>query len=260
MRDVLIPYAGQPGSGYAVVARRDGGAWEVLGGTTSSEDDESVEVDATTKHESSQDDGTLSLAKRRRTSDAVPPDPKRARGDLALGSSSGDGYESSDGDQIAEAPGEILDTNTVSTCLKPTPDPLVSALLARQKTDSPSTWETAGDLFLPDDFRTRWCRCVNCAAKLSQYPYLLIEETTYEPPPDPDRGRSLEELGMAALATMPREKALDGVRAFQTMKDEVMSFLRPFATDGRVVSAQDITKFFEERTEELARKARNRGM
>lgn len=73
-------------------------------------------------------------------------------------------------------------------------------------------------------------------------PYLLEEEDTYEPPEDPDSGElhqlkllipivdniynrvflceglSLEELGMRALERIPRDKAIDGIHAFQEMR------------------------------------------
>jgi E3 ubiquitin-protein ligase UBR7 len=64
-----------------------------------------------------------------------------------------------------------------------------------------------GDLFLKEGFRDRWCRCKTvsklttngddcdanggskCAVLLNDYPYLLEEEETYEPPQDPDSGK-----------------------------------------------------------------------
>jgi E3 ubiquitin-protein ligase UBR7 len=46
----------------------------------------------------------------------------------------------------------------------------------------------------------------------------LEEEETYEPPEDPDSGLSLEELGMRALQRLPRDRAIDGIRAFNDMR------------------------------------------
>ena len=66
--------------------------------------------------------------------------------------------------------------------------------------------------------------------------FLLEEEETYEPPTDPDSGGctdlfsssyligvvtiglSLEELGMRALFRLPRDRAIDGLLAFNTMR------------------------------------------
>lgn len=66
---------------------------------------------------------------------------------------------------------------------------------------------------------------------------MLQEEETYEPPEDPDSGilpllidlasaftetlrsgLSLEELGMRALQQLPRERAIDGIMAFNAMR------------------------------------------
>ncbi|TFY78570.1 hypothetical protein EWM64_g5436, partial [Hericium alpestre] len=104
-----------------------------------------------------------------------------------------------------------------------------------------------GDLFLADDWRARWCHCDACLPALQAHPFLLEEEETYEPPEDPDSQLSLEELGMRALERLPRDRALDGVRAFNNMRDELVQFLRPFAEGGTVVAEADIRTFFEEK-------------
>jgi len=76
---------------------------------------------------------------------------------------------------------------------------------------------------------------------------LLEEQELYEPPEDPDSTTSLEELGMRALNNLPREKALDGIRAYNDMRDDLLSYLRPFAAEGRVVGENDMKEFFEQR-------------
>ena len=66
--------------------------------------------------------------------------------------------------------------------------------------------------------------------------FLLEEEETYEPPEDPDSGTytpecflcllinkslaglSLEELGIRALEHLPRDKAIDGIYAFNELR------------------------------------------
>jgi E3 ubiquitin-protein ligase UBR7 len=66
--------------------------------------------------------------------------------------------------------------------------------------------------------------------------FLLEEEETYEPPDDPDSGActpewilcllilpspiglSLEELGIRALERLPRDKAIDGIHAFNELR------------------------------------------
>ncbi|KAI0041484.1 hypothetical protein FA95DRAFT_1565342 [Auriscalpium vulgare] len=107
----------------------------------------------------------------------------------------------------------------------------------------------AGDIFLTDGWRSRWCRCESCLPDLAAHPYLLEEEETYEPPEDPDSQLSLEELGLRALERIPRERALDGIRAFNDMRDDLVQFLRPFAQNGKAVSEEDVRAFFEAKTE-----------
>ncbi|CAE6416355.1 unnamed protein product [Rhizoctonia solani] len=104
-----------------------------------------------------------------------------------------------------------------------------------------------GDVFLSEGWRERWCRCETCYPSILKHPFLLEEEEIYEPPQDPDAGLSLEELGMRALATLPHERALDSIRAYNAMRDDLMLYLRPFADSGREVREEDITAFFQRR-------------
>ncbi|EIN04624.1 hypothetical protein PUNSTDRAFT_128198 [Punctularia strigosozonata HHB-11173 SS5] len=152
--------------------------------------------------------------------------------------------------------------NASSTCLAPPPNPAAQRIFERLRpgatghTDSSTTAAQepepdaslgTGDVFLTEGWRERWCRCASCLPSLAAHPYLLDEEETYEPPEDPDSGLSLEELGMRALARLPRDRALDGIRAYNNMRDELKAYLRPFAQAGTVVSEADITRFFEAR-------------
>jgi E3 ubiquitin-protein ligase UBR7 len=119
----------------------------------------------------------------------------------------------------------------------------------------PKTSLGTGDIFLSLGFRDRWCHCNSCLPLLKANPYLLEDEETYEPPDDPDSGLSLEELGMRALSRLPRDKALDGIHAFNAMRDDLVKFLRPFAQDGKVVNESDVHGFFDSLKEAAAKKA-----
>ncbi|KAI0764952.1 hypothetical protein C8Q74DRAFT_1450087 [Fomes fomentarius] len=150
-------------------------------------------------------------------------------------------------------------------CLTPPQDQGVKKLL--DILDAPSTDEAvkeedtdrcygAGDVFLTEGWRDRWCRCNNCLPSLQAHPYLLEEEETYEPPEDPDVGLSLEELGMRALQRLPRERAIEGIMAFNAMRDDLMKHLRPFAERGDEVTEADIRGFFDARIQEIGSKRR----
>ncbi|EJF63695.1 hypothetical protein DICSQDRAFT_167748 [Dichomitus squalens LYAD-421 SS1] len=155
-------------------------------------------------------------------------------------------------------------------CLAPAQDPRVEALLValdrgadelavKEDGDSSEGSERylgAGDVFLTEGWRDRWCQCKSCLPSLQARPYLLDEEETYEPPEDPDSGLSLEELGMRALNCLPRERAIDGIMAFNAMRDDLMQHLRPFAERGTEVTEADIRGFFDARIQELQSRRR----
>ncbi|KAF8901155.1 hypothetical protein CPB84DRAFT_1679997 [Gymnopilus junonius] len=152
----------------------------------------------------------------------------------------------------------IRDDEPISSstlCLAPPQEPL-----ARKVLTSPNKWEPetslgTGDLFFTLNFRDRWCYCDSCLPPLKMNPYLLQDEETYEPPNDPDSGLSLEELGMRALDRLPRDRAIDGIHAFNEMRNNLLSFLRPFAQEGKIVNESDVREFFASLTE-AAKKGR----
>ncbi|PCH37213.1 hypothetical protein WOLCODRAFT_146581 [Wolfiporia cocos MD-104 SS10] len=143
-------------------------------------------------------------------------------------------------------------------CLAPLVNPLAQRILdgsasgpeaAVSQSDGEPSIQGAGDVFLTDGWQERWCRCDSCLPSLQSRPYLLEEEETYEPPEDPDSGLNLEELGLRALSRLPHDQAIDGIRAFNALRDDLMSHLRPFAQEGREVTEADIRAFFDARTQ-----------
>jgi E3 ubiquitin-protein ligase UBR7 len=114
-------------------------------------------------------------------------------------------------------------------------------------------------LFLRDDFRDHFCRCAACFPRLAKHLQLLEEEDAYEPPMSEDgeqqddarsaAGRSVHsgsllERGEAALSSMDRVRAIEGVMAYNHVKDKVKAFLAPFAESGQAVGAEDIKAYF----------------
>ncbi|TFK50451.1 hypothetical protein OE88DRAFT_257164 [Heliocybe sulcata] len=213
----LKRYAGTGGV-MMVVRDSDDAPWKVIG----REEEGHVEVDATDARAGD---------KRAREQDESTRSSKRTRTSPSLSSQA-------------------------VPCVAPPPNPTAQTIYSQlsQTSENRSSVEKnkpilsshgAGDVFLTEGWRTRWCKCPSCLASLETRPYLLEEEETYEPPEDPDSGLSLEELGMRALSRLPRERALDGIRAFNAMRDGLMDYLRPFAEDGRVVEEGDVKAFFE---------------
>ncbi|CCH40936.1 putative E3 ubiquitin-protein ligase [Wickerhamomyces ciferrii] len=82
---------------------------------------------------------------------------------------------------------------------------------------------------------------------LQTHPHLLKDEPIYEPPQDEsdDDNSSIYDLGARAINNLPRDKAIEGVQAYQNIKDKLKEFLKPFAKDGKIVGEEDVKGFFE---------------
>ncbi|KAK5187823.1 hypothetical protein LTR16_009496, partial [Cryomyces antarcticus] len=109
-------------------------------------------------------------------------------------------------------------------------------------------------LFLLPSFRNNLCHCALHFPLLPPHPALMDDEPTYEPPmSDSDAGGgarsvgtgSLLDRGEAALSNIDRVRAIEGVMAYNHVRDKVKAFLKPFAESGRMVEAEDIKAYFE---------------
>ncbi|KAH0828677.1 hypothetical protein J3R83DRAFT_3044 [Lanmaoa asiatica] len=104
-------------------------------------------------------------------------------------------------------------TSASSLCLAPAVNHIAQAIFDNQTSESEnSTPNGTGDIFLTEGFRQRL---------------------------------SFEELGARALERLPRDRALDGIHAFNDMRDHLLEYLRPFAQQGKIVEEADVTQFFE---------------
>ncbi|KAK5256846.1 hypothetical protein LTR40_009974 [Exophiala xenobiotica] len=118
-------------------------------------------------------------------------------------------------------------------------------------------------MFLTSSFRDELCHCPQCYPALIPHPQLVEEEDTYEPSLSDDASQdedannshagsgtarsaaSLLDRGEAALSTMDRVKAIEGVMVYNHLRDKVKEFLKPYAESGQAVSADDIKAYFE---------------
>ena len=118
-------------------------------------------------------------------------------------------------------------------------------------------------LFVASDFRDRLCRCPSCFPLLKPHPQLLEEEEAYEPPLSDGAGSqngdhngddaasshggsggSLLERGESALKNVDRVRAIEGVMAYNHLKEQLTPFFREFAESGRAIGAEDIKEYF----------------
>ena len=107
-------------------------------------------------------------------------------------------------------------------------------------------------LFFTEDFRDSLCHCPSCFPLLTPHPQLLEEEENYEPPVSEDGnndtrsegGSSLLERGESALRNVDRVRAIEGVMAYNHLKDKLKPFFQQFAESGQAISAEDIKGYF----------------
>ncbi|KND87647.1 Protein mlo2 [Tolypocladium ophioglossoides CBS 100239] len=109
-------------------------------------------------------------------------------------------------------------------------------------------------LFFKEDFRDKFCRCSDCYRQMNPHPQLLEEEEVYEPPVSEDGASthggsthgsgSLLERGESALRNVDRVRAIEGVMAYNHLKERLKPFFQQFAESGQAVGAEDIKAYF----------------
>lgn len=108
-------------------------------------------------------------------------------------------------------------------------------------------------LFCTESFRDRFCRCAKCYPHLATHAQLLEEEEVYEPPISEEGSEnggsthgsgSLYERGESALRNVDRVRAIEGVMAYNQLKDKLKPFFQQFAESGQAISAEDIKEYF----------------
>jgi E3 ubiquitin-protein ligase UBR7 len=107
-------------------------------------------------------------------------------------------------------------------------------------------------LFFSEGFRSELCKCKTCWTRIAQYPQLQDEESIYEPSVSEDSANgastlgsgSLYERGESALKNMDRVRAIEGVMAYNLMKEQLKPFFEKFAGTGKAISADDIKDYF----------------
>lgn len=157
------------------------------------------------------------------------------------------------GNELSSKKAKIEDSDALNAQVAPSPS---TQCIYDSLTPSTSS-DISISLFLTADFREHLCRCPKHYPLLTPHPQLLEEEESYEPPlsegseagggaPSTHGSRSLLERGEAALSTMDRVRAIEGVMVYNHLRDKVKDFLKPFAESGRAVGAEDVKAYFEQ--------------
>ncbi|KAF4974931.1 hypothetical protein FZEAL_8228, partial [Fusarium zealandicum] len=117
----------------------------------------------------------------------------------------------------------------------------------------PPTPQGQFSLFFRESFRDAFCHCKACYPVLNAHPQLLEEEEVYEPPvsdagSQPGGGShgsgSLLERGESALRNVDRVRAIEGVMAYNHLKERLKPFFQQFAESGQAIGAEDIKAYF----------------
>ncbi|ROV94570.1 hypothetical protein VMCG_08141 [Cytospora schulzeri] len=152
------------------------------------------------------------------------------------------------------ANGTTVDTNVggPTTDIKKDPESSTETDTCKYEALPPAP-EGTFSLFCSESFRERFCRCAKCFPNLAPHTQLLEEEETYEPPVSEggsDNGQStngsgsLYERGESALRNVDRVRAIEGVMAYNQLKDKLKPFFQQFAESGQAISAEDIKEYF----------------
>ncbi|XP_039597388.1 putative E3 ubiquitin-protein ligase UBR7 [Polypterus senegalus] len=108
-------------------------------------------------------------------------------------------------------------------------------------------------VYWPQSWRSNLCTCHNCKKFYAdlEVPFLVDESDTvlaYE-----NKGKIIQENDqenrdplLAALSSMDRFQQLEMIHEYNDLKAELKDFLKRFADEGKVVTTEDIHRFFEE--------------
>ncbi|TGJ84731.1 hypothetical protein E0Z10_g4013 [Xylaria hypoxylon] len=106
-------------------------------------------------------------------------------------------------------------------------------------------------IFTRADFRDHICHCPTCFPNLKPHPQLLEQEEEYEPSlsEGSEHGSthgsgSLYERGESALKNVDRVRAIEGVMAYNNLKEKLKPFFQQFAESGKAIGAEDIKEYF----------------
>lgn len=114
---------------------------------------------------------------------------------------------------------------------------------------------TPYSVLLADDFRPEFNSLQeslpdtsDVKAFLKAFPFLTAEETLYQPPEEDVSLRSSEgslyDLGSLALLSLPVPQAIEGLQAYDTMKEKLRGFLKGFVEKQKVVTEEEVRDFF----------------
>lgn len=177
------------------------------------------------------------------------PNSRKRKADEEDIDSSSSAKRQKDGEDGAAPPLDISNSGSIN----PPADSPVEAKPACKAEALPTAPVGQFSLFFKSDFRDHLCRCAKCFPNLASHPQLLEEEDTYEPPVSESGdgaggstvgSGSIYDRGESALKNVDRVRAIEGVMAYNHLKDKLKPFFQQFAESGKAISAEDIKAHF----------------
>ncbi|PHH61772.1 hypothetical protein CDD81_7983 [Ophiocordyceps australis] len=164
-----------------------------------------------------------------------------------------DSVKAEEDEATAEPLGNVPSPNKTQSCFTTDSTPICKLGTLPPPPNTPFS------LFLTCSFRSAFCTCPPCRRRIiSLHPQLVQEEEVYEPPlsspslsrpgsPHSTHGSgSILERGESALRNMDRVRAIEGVMAYNHLKEKLKPFFQRFAESGQAVGAEDIKAYFAE--------------
>lgn len=119
--------------------------------------------------------------------------------------------------------------------------------------------DLAYSIFLKHDFKPHLEKLVKTTENIKlrqffeEYKFLYADDPIYEPPADDSDSEgstisstgSLLDLGTDALLSLPKEQAIEGIHAYNQIRDKLKDFFRPFAEQGELVTEESVRSFFD---------------
>ncbi|EPZ33469.1 Zinc finger, PHD-type domain-containing protein [Rozella allomycis CSF55] len=150
---------------------------------------------------------------------------------------------------------ESFDSFICRNCV-PNFQPFLEHLIGLEA-NHPCTFNSNGDCYLQEEWRSKVCRCPNCLTFEREFPFLFSEETPYDPPEDviltPAENlmdgvfNKILTDHQNDISSLPQPAIIDAIHEYNDLKTEFNAFCNNFKD--KIISEQvskHIQKFFEE--------------
>lgn len=126
-------------------------------------------------------------------------------------------------------------------------DPKTACKRPKIKTE----WDADVATFWPVDWRLALCKCKECFAlyEAANVTFLLDTEDSAAHYEEKGKNKGREtcyEQGIRALSTIGRTQQIDAITEYNRMKDKLKDYLHTFVVNKKVVTEEDINRFFQE--------------